>query len=144
MRKQKANINTYIVRNIGTLLIGTILAVTAYPNPALAFANRIQQPTARFEVGTYMEVTASAYSSTIAQTDASPFTTASGSTVRYGIVATNFLPMHTNIRIGNEVFTVEDRMNSRYDEVPIIDIWMPSVEAALAFGTRTILIQIES
>lgn len=142
MRNKNKHTNTFIVQYIGVFLIGAVVLVHAYPAPALAFVNTIQPP-ATFTYGEIMEVTASAYSSSIDQTDASPFITASGSHVRYGVVATNFLPMHTKIRIGDEVFTVEDRMNARYNNVPIIDIWMPSREAALAFGTRTILIEID-
>ncbi|MDA1168726.1 MAG: hypothetical protein O3A36_00050 [bacterium] len=142
MLKKHKHINTFIVQYIPLFLIGAIVLVNAYPAPALAFVNTIQSP-ATFTYGKIIEVTASAYSSTPDQTDASPFITASGDHVRYGIVAANFLPMHTNVRIGNEIFTVKDRMNERYNNVPIIDIWMPSREAALAFGTRTILIEID-
>src|SRR6188472_3241758 len=114
MKAKKTNINTFIVQYCEIFLIGSFLLVNAYPAPALAFANQIQGP-ARFEGGKYIEVSATAYSSTEGQTDASPFITASGATVRYGIIAANFLPLHTKIRIGNQVFTVEDRMNERYN-----------------------------
>lgn len=143
MKTKKTNINTFIVQYIEIFLVGAFLLVNAYPAPALAFVNQIQG-SGKFTGGKFIEVTATAYSSSLDQTDASPFITASGSTVRYGIVAANFLPLHTKVKIGNQVFTVEDRMNSRYNNVPIIDIWMPSQEEALAFGTRTILIEIES
>ncbi len=142
MSAKNTNINTFIVQYFQGFLIGAFMLVNTYPAPALAFANQLQG-LAYFEGGTFIEVTANAYSSSVEQTDASPFITASGSRVRYGIIATNFLPLHTKIRIGNEVFTVEDRMNERYNNVPIIDIWMPSLAAAQAFGTRTIIIQIE-
>lgn len=142
MKHKNKHINTFIVQYVETLLIGSILLVQAYPAPALAFVNKIQTP-ARFENGEMIPVTASAYSSTVEQTDASPFITASGSTVRHGIVAANFLPLHTKIRIGSEVYTVEDRMNERYNNTHRIDIWMPSQEAAVAFGTRTLVIEIE-
>ncbi len=143
MKAQKTKINTFIVQYAEVFLIGVFLVVNAYPAPALAFANQIQSP-ARFGYGEVVEVTATAYSSSSGETDGSPLITASGTKVRHGIVATNFLPLHTKILIGNEVFTVEDRMNDRYDNMRIIDIWMPSLEAAQAFGTRTLLIQIES
>lgn len=142
MQVQKTKINTLVVQYIEALLLGAVLLVNAYPAPALAFANQIQGP-ARFQHGKLIEVTAHAYSSTEGQTDASPFITAAGTTVRYGVVAANFVPLHTKILIGNKVFVVEDRMNERYDNVPIIDIWMPSVEAALVFGSRTLLIEIQ-
>ena len=60
-------------------------------------------------------VEASGYSSTHDQTDDTPFITASGTYVRDGVVAANFLPIGTVIKIpdlyGNKTFVVEDRMN---------------------------------
>ena len=141
MPKKNKHKNTFIVQYIESFLLGAIVLVQAYPAPALAFVNTIQSP-AQFSYGKIIEVTASAYSSTVGQTDASPFITASGERVRYGIVAANFLPMHTKIRIGNNAFEVKDRMNERYNNIPIIDIWMPSLEEAQAFGTRTMLVEI--
>jgi len=62
-----------------------------------------------------------AYTSAPEETDDTPFTTASGQTVRDGIVATNLLPFGTKIRIpkyfGERVFEVQDRMNVRGPEV---------------------------
>lgn len=87
---------------------------------------------------------ASAYSSTPDQTDSDPFTTAWGTHVRDGIVAANFLPFGTKIKIpevfGNKVFVVEDRMNSRYWRK--IDIWFPDRASALEFGLKKVKIQI--
>ncbi len=77
-----------------------------------------------------------AYSSSVDETDDTPFITASGKTVRSGIVATNFLPFGTKIKIpsvfGDRIFVVEDRMHPR--KVGIVDIWMPSKKEALQFG----------
>src|SRR3989344_1966573 len=65
-----------------------------------------------------MLVAASAYSSTPDQTDDSPFITAWNTRVRDGIIAANFLPFGTKIKIpdayGDKIFIVEDRMNRRY------------------------------
>ena len=89
-------------------------------------------------------VSVSAYSSTPDQTDDSPFITAKGTYVRDGIVATNFLPFGTAIKIpeiyGNKIFVVEDRMNKRYQTN--VDVWMTSREAALKFGRRTLTIEV--
>lgn len=78
-----------------------------------------------------------AYSSTPDQTDDTPFTTASGSHVRDGIVATNFLPFGTRVRIpglfGEKVFVVEDRMHARMKNG--MDVWMPTREQAITFGS---------
>ncbi len=85
-----------------------------------------------------------AYSSTPDQTDDTPFITASGSHVRDGVVAANFLPIGTKIRFptmyGNKVFIVEDRMNSRYTYR--VDIWMRTREEAKQFGLRNLPIEI--
>lgn len=89
-------------------------------------------------------VTATAYSSTPDQTDDSPFITASGTHVRDGIVATNFLPFGTIIKIpdlyGDKIFVVEDRMNRRYWDR--VDIWFSERETALRFGKKTITIEV--
>lgn len=91
-----------------------------------------------------MIVPATAYSSTPDQTDNSPFITAWNTQVRDGIVAANFLPFGTKIKIpniyGDKIFVVEDRMNRRYWHK--IDIWFPDRQSALEFGLKTIKIQI--
>lgn len=91
-----------------------------------------------------MLVAASAYSSTPDQTDDSPFITAWNTHVRDGIIATNFLPFGTKIKIpdlyGDKIFTVEDRMNRRYWYK--VDLWFPDRQSALEFGIKNIKIQI--
>ncbi|MEK9134899.1 MAG: hypothetical protein AAB451_01190 [Patescibacteria group bacterium] len=90
-------------------------------------------------------VIATAYSSTVWQTDDTPYITASGSTVRDGIVANNILPFGTRIRIpelyGDKIFTVEDRMNWKKGNYHF-DIWFPEYQQAKNFGAKTILIEI--
>lgn len=89
-------------------------------------------------------VPTTAYTSDPAETDSTPFITADGSHVRDGIVAANFLPMGTKIRIpdyyGNKVFEVHDRMNARYWQR--VDIWMGSKAAAMQWGIRNVKIEI--
>lgn len=142
MKGLKTNINTYIVQIAAIFLIGAVSCVYAYPLPALAFSNQINPSSLDFGYGIPLEVIATAYSSTPDQTDSSPFITASGTHVRYGVVAANFLPIGTRIRFEDQDFTVEDRMNQRFDGVRIIDIWMPSRAEAISFGTKTIPVQI--
>lgn len=85
-----------------------------------------------------------AYSSEPWQTDDTPFITASGTHVRDGIVAANFLPIGTQVRIpeiyGDKVFVVEDRMNPRY--YYHMDIWMAQTPDAKAFGRRHLKVEI--
>jgi len=79
-----------------------------------------------------------AYSSTPDQTDDTPFITAAGTRVRDGIVAANFLPLYTRIKIpelfGEKVFIVEDRMNRRFQNR--VDIWFPDRASAMKFGLK--------
>jgi 3D (Asp-Asp-Asp) domain-containing protein len=97
-------------------------------------------------VGLTYVVEASGYSSTVDQTDDSPFITAKGTRVRPGIIAANFLPFGTVIRIpeiyGNRTFVVEDRMNTRYQNH--IDIWFSERSTALQFGRKKVVIEIVS
>ncbi len=91
-------------------------------------------------------VTATGYSSSVDQTDSTPFITASNTFVRDGVIAANFLPIGTRIRIpalyGDKQFIVEDRMNSRYWYN--IDLWFASRDAARTFGVKKIVIEIVS
>jgi 3D (Asp-Asp-Asp) domain-containing protein len=84
----------------------------------------------------YLRVTA--YASVPDETDDTPFITASGETVRDGIVASNLLPFGTKIQIpslfGNKIFTVEDRTSPRFAKT--VDIWMPSKQKAIIFGAN--------
>jgi len=84
------------------------------------------------------------YSSTEDQTDSTPFTTAWNTQTRPGVVAANWLPLGTKIKIpelfGNRVFTVEDRMHPR--NANKLDIWFQSREEALKFGVRKARVEI--
>ena len=73
-----------------------------------------------------------------------PAITASGTFARDGVVAANFLPFGTKIKIpalyGDKVFTVEDRMSSRFQNT--VDIVVPSQTAAINFGVKNAYIEI--
>jgi 3D (Asp-Asp-Asp) domain-containing protein len=73
-----------------------------------------------------------------------PMITASGTYVREGIVAANFLSFGTKIRIpslfGDRVFTVEDRMSSRYTNT--VDVLVSSKQEAMSFGIKRAYIEI--
>lgn len=119
----------------GSLLFETKHLVFDEPLPPASYP---------FKAGSVLGVTTSAYSSTVEQTDGDPFTTASGSRVREGVIATNFLPLGTVVAIGNKTFVVEDRMNSRYNNSFRLDIWMASTEDARRHGVRPAVIEIVS
>ena len=92
------------------------------------------------------EAEVTAYSSTPDQTDNDPFIMASGKHVYDGAIATNFLPFGTKVRFpevyGDKVFTVEDRMNARYNNEHIVDIWFPEKSQAKTFGKRMLTLEI--
>ncbi len=73
-----------------------------------------------------------------------PTITASGSISRKGVVAANFLSFGTKIKIpsvfGERVFTVEDRMSSRYTNT--VDILVSSKQEAINFGNKMAYIEI--
>lgn len=93
-------------------------------------------------------VVATAYSSTVDQCDSTPCITASGLNVcnqgLENVIAANFLPFGTKVKIpelyGDKIFTVEDRMNPRYDYR--IDLWKTSRNRAISFGKRLVKIEI--
>jgi len=98
-----------------------------------------------FQVNKKIRMTITAYSSTPEQTDSTPFITASGSTVRDGIVANNLLSFGTKVRMpelyGDKVFVVEDRMHSKKGNYHL-DIWFSDTEQAREFGSETIYVEI--
>lgn len=91
-----------------------------------------------------MVMTVTAYSSEPEQTDSTPFTTAFGTQVRDGIVATNCLPKGSLVRFpevfGDKEFVVEDRMNARY--YYRMDIWMADTQDAIQFGVKSLKVEI--
>lgn len=92
-----------------------------------------------------MQVVITAYSSTIGETDETPFITASGGRVREGIVANNWLPLGTQIRIpelyGDKIFVVEDRMSWQKSNYHF-DIWFSSHRAAENFGAKRTYVEV--
>ncbi len=94
----------------------------------------------------YYEVTA--YTSDVNQCDGDPCHTAMGFNLcTYGIedtIAANFLPFGAKVRLpdlfGDRVFTVRDRMNSRFNDR--IDVWLKNNEQAKHFGVKIAKVEI--
>ena len=90
------------------------------------------------KVNRTIKVVVTGYSSSPLETDDTPNITASGTLTRDGVVATNLLPIGTEVRFpelfGEKVFVVEDRMSSRAGYQA--DIWFPSALEALVFGAK--------
>lgn len=107
----------------------------------------VKESSAPVKVETFssMNVVITAYSSTVEETDSTPFITAQGTLVRDGIVANNGLPFGTQIRIpelyGDRIFTVEDRMNASKSKNHF-DIWFSSHDSATDFGVKRTYIEI--
>ena len=128
--------------------------LTIKNNSLLPIANPlvVQKPKAKLmgqktepKVTQRIKMIITAYSSTVCQTDSTPFITASNSWVRKGIVANNFFPFGTRIRIpeyfGNKIFVIEDRMHWRKSNEHI-DIWFPSKQEAINFGITKAYVEI--
>jgi len=98
-----------------------------------------------FKVIRKIPVVITAYSSTPEETDSTPFITAAGTQVRNGIVANNYFPFGTKIKIpelyGEKIFTVEDRMSWKKGNYQF-DIWFPSHQEAEKFGAERTYIEI--
>lgn len=152
----------YIKKGLWTIIICVLLLQILFPHVLLAqssiTAEQTSKQAARLEDKKMIFVEArrgmtvpkqyktvqrgyvlmTAYSSTIDQTDSTPFITANGKYVYDGLIAANFLPYNTKVRFpdyfGDKIFTVDDRMNSRYRHR--IDVWMPTRQDALQFGVR--------
>lgn len=88
-----------------------------------------------------IKVIATAYSSSIWETDDTPYLTAACTMVREGVVANNKYPFKTKVRFpeiyGDKVFVVEDRMHWKKGPYQF-DIWMDSYEKAKDFGVKII------
>jgi len=118
----------FVVAQAGTQPLSATSSgsTAAFTNPNL--------PAATPDAFLYMRVTA--YASVPDETDNTPFITADGDHVYYGEAASNILPFGTRIQIpslfGKQVFTIEDRMSTKIKNT--IDIWMPTVTAAIDFG----------
>src|SRR3989338_6690223 len=94
-------------------------------------------------------VVATAYSSSVEETDSDPCTTANGFNVCKNnienVIAANFLPFGTRVRFpdlyGDRTFTVHDRMNRRYGKGRI-DVWLKTKQSARQFGVKRIQMEI--
>jgi 3D (Asp-Asp-Asp) domain-containing protein len=82
-----------------------------------------------------------AYNASVFQTDSTPLITASNINVREGIVANNCLPFGTKIKVNNEIFEIQDRMNKRYG-CDNFDIYMREHHEAIDFGRQTLKYEI--
>lgn len=124
------------------ILLGAALVFNISTIPLVVAAPPSVQSTIK------LTVVATAYSSHVEQTDDTPHITASNKRVFDGLLAANFLKFGTKIKIpalfGEKIFTVEDRMNRRFNKAnpPRVDVWFDSLLAAKKFGVKTLEIEI--
>lgn len=127
-----------------------IIALTALLTPAktVHYEREEPEPPSIEEATSTPDVVpgeVSAYTSSVGETDSTPFITASGHPTGPGVVACpNDLPFGTQVEIKGEVYTCLDRMNPRYEDNGIyeFDIWMPEKRIALAWGRQHIPVRI--
>ncbi len=121
------------------------LLAVVQENSLLSISNPLNLEYQTAQTVRELNVVITAYSSTVSQTDSTPFTTAAGTTVRDGIVANNLLAFGTKIKIpelyGDKIFVVEDRMHSKKGYYHI-DIWFPSYREAKNFGAKRTHIEV--
>lgn len=105
-------------------------------------------PSREYKVINTYTIPITAYSSTPDQTDNTPCITANGFNLcehnQEDVIAANFLPFGTKVRIpeyfGDQIFTVQDRMNSRY--YYRADIWMQDRAPAIKWGIKYTKIEV--
>ena len=128
---------------LNTAVFGDVVTPSTYPVGDLLSESSLVNDSVIVDNKT-VEVTVTAYSSRVSETDDDPFTTAAGTTVRTGVVAANWLPLGSKVRIpeifGDQIFTVEDRMARK--NANKLDVWFPNTEDALRFGVRTTRVEI--
>jgi len=140
----------YLISAVLLLVLGTLTVVvgdtvdsSAYPEGLIADETSLLNDSAIGD-NKNVEVTVTAYSSRVDETDEDPYTTAAGTKVRTGVVAANWLPLGTKVRIprifGDQVFTVEDRMARKHQNK--LDVWFPRTEDAVRFGVRITRVEI--
>lgn len=92
-----------------------------------------------------VRVMATAYTSSVDETDSDPWTTASGARAGDGVIAANGLPFGTKVRLpdqyGDKILIVLDRMSQRYGN-RYVDIWMPTKQQAKQWGVKPVRMEI--
>ncbi len=111
-----------------------VIEVVNAHNEAYAAEMEVSVPTL-----TPMNAVVVAYTSDPAETDDSPFITASNTRVRHGIVANNCFDFGTKVAIGDSIYEVQDRMNSRYG-CDVFDIWMETKAEAYEWGRQRLTV----
>lgn len=136
---RRKRVRKFIRLSLKMTLLALIIGAICFIDSSAGLSNIYQQNNKNINILYSGIVMATAYNSLEGQTDSTPWITASGTRCREGVIASNFLPFGTKVKIegfGDQVFVVEDRMNKRYTKR--IDIWFRDYNAAMKFGIRKI------
>lgn len=90
-----------------------------------------------------INATVTAYTSSVDETDDTPFETASGERTKDGVLACP--PKYkfgTNVIIKNKVFVCEDRMNRRYHNQERFDMWVETKAEAFDWGVQNLQVEV--
>ena len=152
-KNNRTNNTVFILKNIGVMLIALIAFVAIWAGlnainnwvDVQMVSNVQAQEAPQVSIKQYPKVTAqvTAYTSSVDETDDTPFITASGARTGHGVIACpSKYAFGTVVEIEGRRFTCEDRMNKRYRETERFDIWMETKSEAYAWGIKTLEVKI--
>lgn len=121
---------------LAIIMVLTIFAIMEILNMGVTYA--MQEPEHES-----IPAVITAYTSSIDETDDTPFITASGSTTRRGVLACpSKYEFGTKIIIEGRQYVCEDRMNRRYRNKECFDIWVETKHEAFQWGRKELEIKI--
>jgi 3D (Asp-Asp-Asp) domain-containing protein len=117
----------------------------AFIAPSVAHAATIEvAPAEESEPVATVAGEVSAYTSSVDETDDTPFLTAAGTKTRRGVVACpSKYALGTVVQINGKEYVCEDRMNPRYRNTSHFDIWVPTKAEAFKFGRQHLTVTIK-
>ncbi len=122
--------NFVIVSLIGVGLISSIPSTVTYVQ-----ADQEKVETVQAEV--------SAYTSNVDETDDTPFVTSNGTSTKDGVIACpQRLAYGTEVEIEGKRYVCQDRMNQRYRDKEVYDVWVHDKNTAYEWGRKIIEIKI--
>jgi len=114
----------------------TIILILLFPSSTLL--DYVRPPDFRV-----VEAEVTAYTSSIEETDSTPFITASGERVREGgIACPMWLDFGSEVVLDGKKYECLDRMARRFREGNYFDIWVEEKEEALRFGRQIKLVEV--
>ena len=132
------NLGKRIVRAIPTILFSTLIVVVALAL-YIKFARAQEYVYIAPQEVKWVSALVTAYTSSVDETDDTPFETASGSRTRHGVVACpSKYPFGTVVEISGVEYICEDRMGKRFRNDERFDVWHESKEVAFAWGVQTL------